>query len=88
MEIALPSGLRVAFPVESRAYSPRQGTAVVVKDVGDDPDVTHGAHLTATVRWRAEPGVTLEGGEGVGVVTKLAWASRSGSLRSRLRRGP
>jgi cobalt-precorrin-5B (C1)-methyltransferase len=60
----------VAFPVESCAYSPQQGTAVVVKDAGDDPDVTHGAHLTATVRWRAEPGVALEGGEGVGVVTK------------------
>ena len=26
--------------------------AVVVKDAGDDPDVTHGAHLTATVAWR------------------------------------
>ena len=70
MEIGLPSGRRVAFPVESCAYSPLQGTAVVVKDAGDDPDVTHGAHLTATVRWRAEPGVALEGGEGVGVVTK------------------
>ena len=70
VEIALPSGRRVAFPVESCAYSPQQGTAVVVKDAGDDPDVTHGAHLTAMVRWRAEPGVTLEGGEGVGVVTK------------------
>jgi cobalt-precorrin-5B (C1)-methyltransferase len=70
VEIGLPSGRRVAFPVESCAYSPLQGTAVVVKDAGDDPDVTHGAHLTATVRWRAEPGVALEGGEGVGVVTK------------------
>ena len=70
VEIGLPSGRRVAFPVESCAYSPQQGTAVVVKDAGDDPDVTHGAHLTATVRWRAEPGVALEGGEGVGVVTK------------------
>jgi len=70
VEIGLPSGRRVAFPVESCAYSPQQGTAVVVKDAGDDPDVTHGAQLTATVRWRAEPGVALEGGEGVGVVTK------------------
>ena len=70
VEIALPGGRRVAFPVESCAYSPQQGTAVVVKDAGDDPDVTHGAHLTAMVRWRAEPGVTLEGGEGVGVVTR------------------
>src|SRR6202042_875254 len=70
VEIGLPSGRRVAFPVESCAYSALQGTAVVVKDAGDDPDVTHGAHLTATVRWRAEPGMALEGGEGVGVVTK------------------
>jgi len=70
VEVALPSGRRVRFDVESCAYDQRQATAVVVKDAGDDPDVTHGAHLTATVRWRAEPGVALDGGEGVGVVTK------------------
>src|SRR5215470_10725191 len=70
VEVALPSGRRVAFAVESCVHDPRQATAVVVKDAGDDPDVTHGAHLTATVRWRAEPGVALDGGEGVGVVTK------------------
>jgi cobalt-precorrin-5B (C1)-methyltransferase len=70
VEVALPSGRRVAFDVESCVYGPGQATAVVVKDAGDDPDVTHGAHLTATVRWRAEPGVALDGGEGVGIVTK------------------
>jgi cobalt-precorrin-5B (C1)-methyltransferase len=47
-----------------------QAQAVVVKDAGDDPDVTHGARLTATVRWRDEPGIVLDGGVGVGVVTK------------------
>ena len=70
VEVALPGGRRVAFGVESCVYGPGQATAVVVKDAGDDPDVTHGAHLTATVRWRAEPGVALDGGEGVGIVTK------------------
>jgi cobalt-precorrin-5B (C1)-methyltransferase len=70
VEVALPSGRRVAFGVESCVYNLRQATAVVVKDAGDDPDVTHGAHLTATVRWRAEPGMALDGGEGVGIVTK------------------
>jgi len=70
VEVALPSGRRVAFAVESCAFGPGQATAVVVKDAGDDPDVTHGAHLTAMVRWRTEPGVALEGGEGVGIVTK------------------
>ena len=70
VEVALPGGRRVVFAVESCVYDLVQATAVVVKDAGDDPDVTHGAHLTATVRWRAEPGVALDGGEGVGVVTK------------------
>jgi len=70
VEVALPSGKRVELAVESCEHDTRHATAVVVKDAGDDPDVTHGAHLTATVRWHEEPGVVLEGGEGVGIVTK------------------
>jgi cobalt-precorrin-5B (C1)-methyltransferase len=70
VEVALPTGRRVRFDVESCEHDAAKATAVVVKDAGDDPDVTHGAHLTATVRWRAEPGIVLAGGEGVGIVTK------------------
>jgi cobalt-precorrin-5B (C1)-methyltransferase len=70
VEIALPDGRRVRFDVDSCTLSPEQAEAVVVKDAGDDPDVTHGARLTATVRWRDEPGIELDGGVGVGVVTK------------------
>ena len=77
VEIGLPSGQRVRFPVDKctltpqdTAEAPSQAEAVVVKDAGDDPDVTHGARLTATVRWRKEPGIELDGGVGVGVVTK------------------
>jgi cobalt-precorrin-5B (C1)-methyltransferase len=70
VEVGLPSGRRVTFAVESTAHDAAEATAVVVKDAGDDPDVTHGAHLTATVSWRPADGVELDGGEGVGVVTK------------------
>ncbi|HEV3170037.1 MAG TPA: cobalt-precorrin-5B (C(1))-methyltransferase [Actinocrinis sp.] len=76
VEIALPGKdgdwrQRVAFPLERcEQIKPDVWQAVVVKDAGDDPDVTHGAHLTATVTWRDEPGLGLDGGEGVGVVTK------------------
>jgi cobalt-precorrin-5B (C1)-methyltransferase len=70
VEIGLPSGNRVTFTVESCSVSGGRASAVVVKDAGDDPDVTHGAHVTATVSWRDEPGLDLDGGEGVGVVTK------------------
>ena len=70
VEIGLPSGQRVRFPVDKCATSQAEAEAVVVKDAGDDPDVTHGARLTATVRWRDQPGIELDGGVGVGVVTK------------------
>jgi cobalt-precorrin-5B (C1)-methyltransferase len=71
VEIGLPSGQRVRFAVDACTLTPdRTAEAVVVKDAGDDPDVTHGARLTATVRWRTEPGIELDGGVGVGIVTK------------------
>jgi cobalt-precorrin-5B (C1)-methyltransferase len=52
-----------------------QSSAVVeafcgmVKDAGDDPDVTHGALICARVHFSQTPGITLTGGEGVGQVT-------------------
>ncbi len=61
---------RVSFEVERCEVGGSWAEAVVVKDAGDDPDVTHGAHLTARVSWRREPGIELDRGEGVGVVTK------------------
>lgn len=71
VEVALPSGRRVTFAVErSVELRPGRIEAVVVKDAGDDPDVTHGARLTATVSRREAPGIALHGGIGVGVVTK------------------
>ncbi|HET9655907.1 MAG TPA: cobalt-precorrin-5B (C(1))-methyltransferase [Kineosporiaceae bacterium] len=76
VEIGLPSGRRVSFAVEGCTIEtgpqgePVGARAVVVKDAGDDPDVTHGARLTATVTRRGEPGVDLAGGEGVGTVTR------------------
>src|SRR5918911_1232163 len=61
---------RVRFAVERCEVGTSWAEAVVVKDAGDDPDVTHGAHLTARVSWKKEPGLELDHGEGVGVVTK------------------
>jgi cobalt-precorrin-5B (C1)-methyltransferase len=61
---------RVGFAVERCEVGEGWAEAVVVKDAGDDPDVTHGAHMTARVSWREEPGIELRRGEGVGVVTR------------------
>jgi cobalt-precorrin-5B (C1)-methyltransferase len=71
VEIGLPgSARRVSFPVARCELGDGWAEAVVVKDAGDDPDVTNGAHLTARLSLRAEPGLRLEGGEGVGTVTR------------------
>ncbi len=74
VEVGLPSGRRVTFAVARCGFTGASAAtlaeAVVVKDAGDDPDVTHGAHLTATVSWRDGTGVELAGGEGVGTVTR------------------
>lgn len=67
----LPSGQRVDFGVTDGCSGEQQSHAVVIKDAGDDPDQTHGAHLTADVRLLPDdPGrLSLIGGPGVGTVT-------------------
>jgi cobalt-precorrin-5B (C1)-methyltransferase len=70
VEIPFPSGDRHAFDVEECHLAEGAATAVVVKDAGDDPDVTNGAHLTVRVTRHSGREVVLRGGEGVGTVTK------------------
>ena len=50
--------------------SPDEVRCAIRKDSGDDPDVTRGTLIFAAVRKSATPGVTIDGGEGVGRVTK------------------
>jgi cobalt-precorrin-5B (C1)-methyltransferase len=81
VEIRLPKKgdeRRVRFEVERCEVGGAWAEAVVIKDAGDDPDVTDGAHLTARVSWREEPGLELDRGAGVGVVTKPGLGLRVG----------
>lgn len=50
VDVALPSGQRVTFPIVD-AVPERQRRCAVIKDAGDDPDVTNGAYITAEVAW-------------------------------------
>lgn len=71
VEIVLPKGQRPAFALAREALQDRMAFAGVVKDAGDDPDVTHGALVGATVRPApAGAGVVFRAGPGVGTVTK------------------
>ncbi|MFD2368978.1 cobalt-precorrin-5B (C(1))-methyltransferase [Brevibacillus sp. GCM10020057] len=68
--IRLPIGDEVTFQLESCEFNEKQATTATIKDGGDDPDATHGALIVSTVEWRDEPGIVLDGGVGVGRVTK------------------
>src|SRR5271154_138268 len=69
--VALPKGLRPEFALATHELHADFARAGIVKDAGDDPDVTHGALVVATVRL-APPGAGLsfKAGEGVGTVTR------------------
>ncbi|WJP98926.1 cobalt-precorrin-5B (C(1))-methyltransferase [Geobacillus stearothermophilus] len=68
--IRIPIGRVVTFSLASCSFDGETATAAVVKDGGDDPDATHGALIVSTVSWASSPGVHIDGGEGVGRVTK------------------
>ncbi|MGX5656687.1 cobalt-precorrin-5B (C(1))-methyltransferase [Geodermatophilus nigrescens] len=69
--IDLPGGRHPAFALARESLEPGAATAGIVKDAGDDPDVTHGALVSVRVT-HGEPGsgVVFRAGEGVGTVTK------------------
>ncbi len=69
-EIPFPGGQRVTFPVGRCEIAPDRARCSVVKRAGDDPDVTDGVEICVSVEWNDGPGILLEGGEGVGVITK------------------
>ncbi|MEA2779319.1 MAG: cobalt-precorrin-5B (C1)-methyltransferase [Rhodospirillaceae bacterium] len=71
VEIVLPKGDRPSFALARQALVQGQATAGIIKDAGDDPDVTHGALILSTVRKNPPgSGISFKAGEGVGTVTR------------------
>ena len=69
--IALPQGQRPCFALARAVRTAVAATAGVIKDAGDDPDVTHGALILSTVEaGAAGRGLVFRAGEGVGTVTR------------------
>ena len=67
--ITLPRGETPTFAVAEAQSGDGWAEAAVVKDAGDDPDVTHGALIRARVR-AAGQAVSFRAGDGVGTVTR------------------
>ena len=84
VEITLPRGETARFTLHGQRVSPDEASCFVVKDAGDDPDITNGAEIHATVsflpaspspqpsptRGEGENQIIISGGPGIGRVTK------------------
>jgi len=72
VEIMLPTGSPATFKLHGQTLSDRSSSCFVVKDAGDDPDITNGAeiHAAIDVEFFVPHRIILQGGAGVGVVTK------------------
>jgi len=69
--ITLPGGQTPSFVLAHEAMGEGFAEAGIIKDAGDDPDVTHGALVVARLSGGAAgSGVTFHAGDGVGMVTK------------------
>lgn len=69
VEVTLPRDQSALLSLAYCGYSADAAQAATVKDAGDDPDVTHGALIVATVRLATVAEVTFHAGDGVGRVT-------------------
>lgn len=67
--IRFPNGETLSLPVADVQLGEESVSAIVVKDAGDDPDVTHGHRIVSTIRFSSHPGIHFLQGEGVGKVT-------------------
>lgn len=65
-----PKGIRLELPVREVAMGPEAASCAIEKDSGDDPDVTRGTLIFAEVSRSGGDGVEIDGGAGVGRVTK------------------
>ena len=76
VELTLPLGETACFRLHGQEFTETFGSCYVVKDAGDDPDVTNGAEIHVAVRrepirrFGAKNMVLVSGGKGVGRVSK------------------
>ena len=68
--VTTPKGKELTIPVSVLKVEAGSASFFVIKDSGDDPDITNGAEIHCLAEETSVPGVVLLGGKGVGVVTK------------------
>lgn len=70
VEVISPQGIMLVAPIAESHALTHGGVGWVIKDAGDDPDITNGVKIAAEVIITDQPGIIIRAGEGVGTVTK------------------
>ncbi|MBI5788605.1 MAG: cobalamin biosynthesis protein CbiD [Candidatus Schekmanbacteria bacterium] len=70
IRLKIPAGLELELPVSDQAWGESWAVCSIVKDAGDDPDITAGIKIFARVEKLTTSDFILEAGEGIGKVTK------------------
>ena len=79
VKIILPKGQKPEFKLNNIEHGKNCAKASIIKDAGDDPDVTHGAEITVSVKkGMPETGVIFKAGIGVGTITKSGLQLKKG----------
>ncbi len=80
VDVTLPKKSKMQIKISSCTFDKSSATCSVIKDGGDDPDVTHGAEIHTAVSLTNNIGkIEIDGGEGVGRVTKPGLGLEVGS---------
>lgn len=78
VQLMTPKGILLTLQLQDIQIEEGKVTCAIQKDAGDDPDTTNGIFVYATVSKTQAPGITLDGGVGVGRVTKAGLSQKIG----------
>lgn len=70
VELETPAGITLNLRVEQPRLEADRASCCIVKDAGDDPDVTNGIEIFAEVKRRSDGEISIDGGEGIGRITR------------------
>jgi cobalt-precorrin-5B (C1)-methyltransferase len=80
VDVTLPKKSTIQIKIEKCEFDKQMAHCSVIKDGGDDPDVTHGAEICTEISLTNKVGqIEIDGGEGVGRVTKPGLGLEIGS---------
>lgn len=76
--VNVPSGDKLVLKLINQKIKNNSASCAIIKNSGDDPDITNGTKICAEVRFSSKKGITITGGKGVGRVTKPGLAIEIG----------